>query len=288
MDDFLIIDVKDKDYPLSILLEDYNKGLLSKRLLEERVIKYVLDHYRIYMPIKTCSKDDFEEFICWLYPRLSKAIFRYREDGASFESFLYTYITYGYREYLSKQKENYLSSDYDLEHKDESLLACESEVKYDLDTKPEEDIISEFPLSKKHILILLLKSYYYVSEEFVAKIAINMGVDYDMLKDMIDKLSMNRSKTEKKYAQLLERTTLQYFRCINYEKLIPHYDQNSKRHYILNQLLKRGRIRLVNMRARLKHIHLDATNEEVANVLGIPKGTVDSVLAKLKMKNMLQ
>jgi FixJ family two-component response regulator len=48
--------------------------------------------------------------------------------------------------------------------------------------------------------------------------------------------------------------------------------------------LEKARLRLEKMRKRLSKIRTDATNKQVAEVIGIKKGTVDASLYKLKAK----
>ena len=52
----------------------------------------------------------------------------------------------------------------------------------------------------------------------------------------------------------------------------------------LKQRLEKARLRLETMRKRLAGIRSDATNSQVAEVIGISKGAVDASLHHLKTK----
>jgi hypothetical protein len=84
--------------------------------------------------------------------------------------------------------------------------------------------------------------------------------------------------------ELQERVYSQYYRCIAFEKRMYAAPVGSARHEKLKIRLEKARKRLETMRKRFKRLRTEPTNQQVAQVLGIPKGTVDSNVFAIKAK----
>jgi hypothetical protein len=52
----------------------------------------------------------------------------------------------------------------------------------------------------------------------------------------------------------------------------------------MRRCLEKSKLRIKALRKRLGAIRLDATNRQVAEILGVPKGTVDSSLYAIKSR----
>jgi len=133
-------------------------------------------------------------------------------------------------------------------------------------------------------LILLLKCSSYVSPDFLERVAPRLKIKPEVLGEMIGRLREQRAKRERKISLLRERANCQFFRCIFYEKSLQSMPQNSIATLRLRERLERGRNRLEKMRKRLKRLRPDPSNRQIAEVLGIAKGTVDVALHRLKVK----
>jgi len=101
---------------------------------------------------------------------------------------------------------------------------------------------------------------------------------------MVSLLRKLREKRERYNVLLQEKANYQFYRCMFYEKRLKALPEDSIAAQRIRDRLERGRGRLANIRERLaKRRFLDPSNHQIAKLLGISKGTVDSVLYRLKL-----
>jgi hypothetical protein len=158
---------------------------------------------------------------------------------------------------------------------------CEPEKIYE----DEEELYDKYTVkSPKYILLVLLKSYYYVSDRLVNKVASALDISPEVLGRMIDTLHGLQLEKIERLNKLTAATHRLYYRCISYDRQLANQIENPQYHGLLLRRLERGRQRLSNMRKRLKSMRIEATNSDLAKVLGVPKGTIDSRMATIKNK----
>jgi DNA-directed RNA polymerase specialized sigma24 family protein len=279
MENYLDTEIEGEDFkrPLSNLLGQYYSGALKKRELETKMIEHILTNYKMYGLFKY-NKTDFIDYLCWLYPKLSSAIFKYKDSGASFDAYIHSIVRCASKEYEKKLATFYDTEKLCLDEADEHTALFDHEVLYD-ENKRGRALLMKRP---RHALILFLKSYFYVSEEMISKTAAITGVDERHLKLMVNKLRQARRKKEVYLAKLRENIHLQYYKCLSFERRIINLRKSACESEELRSVLSEGRKRLENMRSRLKRMRMEATNKEIAKLLDLPKGTVDSSLAAIK------
>jgi len=93
-----------------------------------------------------------------------------------------------------------------------------------------------------------------------------------------------RQKKDDEIYYMKERIYRQYYRCIIYEKRLSLVRENTTAFGKLKVKLVKARDRLEKMRKRMLTIRLEATNQQIAEVIGTTKGTVDASLSRLKSK----
>jgi DNA-directed RNA polymerase specialized sigma24 family protein len=106
----------------------------------------------------------------------------------------------------------------------------------------------------------------------------------EVLGKMIDTLHGLQMEKIERHRKLVSMTHSLYYRCLSYERQLVNKIENTPTSDLLSRRLARSRQRLVNVRKRLKSMRIEATNSDLAKLLGIPKGTVDSRLAAIKNK----
>jgi hypothetical protein len=136
----------------------------------------------------------------------------------------------------------------------------------------------------RRILALILKCYYYISADFAEKIAPMIGINSCELLEMLEKMRKIRQKKDDKIYFMKENIYQQFYRCHIYEKRLSYVNECTTSYNKLEYRLKKARKRLEKMRDRIIHIRTDATNSQIACVIGITKGTVDASLCRLKTK----
>jgi hypothetical protein len=265
--------------PLSVLFNEYHTGIMDKKQLEGQIFQFILDNHQRFRLFKW-DREDCIDYLCWLYPRLSKAIDKYQERGtSSFDAYIGALVYYSSREYRFRERDHHISEHVCWKEKANDLLVRSNEPVY-LEKKPLYEPVS----NPQQILILLLKSYYFVSDDFILRIAPAVGIEKEILKEMIDTLRTIRMEKEEKIQGLKERIYSQFYRCIAFERRMNAAPEGSALQEKMRERLYRARHRLVSMRKRLSAMRLDATNRQIADILGVPKGTIDSALYFTKLK----
>jgi hypothetical protein len=285
---------------LNELYDQYTGGLLEKKQFEGMIFKNILDDPRRFH-LYQWREEDPGDFVSWLYPRLSKSIDSYRNTGASFDTYIGAVIRLSAKEYRSRMLDKEITeyASWTARFPDEYI--CQNEPDYPEPmpvTKtapvkaeavqgtrtncPEPEPALWRKKTPRQLLILILKCYYYMSEELLDRIAPLAGIEKEYLKKMIDNLRALRVKRDEELRCLRERIYCQFYRCIIYEKKRAAMSENSTAFLKLESQIRRARQRLAAMKKRLAGIRPDATNRQIAETLGIAKGTVDYSLYALK------
>ena len=263
---------------LSDLYGLYVKKSLPKRDFEGLIFKYLLDNFERYR-VFNGDRDRWSEFLSWLYPRLSRAIDLYRDLGSSFDAYIYRLVRCAVKEYRSRESEHYVTEYICWRAKAEEMVLYESEPEY---SEASNDPAIPPGVSSRQILILLLKSYHFVSDEFVKRIAKVIGMDAALVQGMIDELRLRRFEKELELYELRERVHSQHYRCLTYEKRMNDAPLGTVYYNKMLNRLERARKRYQCMKKRLGGIRMAPSNRILAEILGMPRGTVDSSLSALK------
>ena len=274
----------------NVMYAKFKNKKIERKELEGLIFKKIInDKHRIFT--ERWEKDDYNDFVSWLYPRLHKAIDLYRETGSSFDSYINMIIKLSSKEYRTRKTNNSVTEYAAWTVQVPEMYVHQEEPEYGLceDTQetaktPNDFLFAEQIRNPRQILILILKCYYCVSEDFLEKIAPMTGLTKEKLKELIKKLSSLRAIKEEKKYNMKERMYCQFYRCIVYEKRLSFIPENSPHAIKLKNRLEKARRRLNLMRNRLAKTRSDATNREVGKVIGISKGSVDASLYKIKSR----
>jgi len=260
---------------------------INRGEFEGRIFNYLLKN-QAKITAKHWKNDEYEEFISWFYPRLKKSIDTYKETGSSFDAYLTNIVRTAAKEYRMKIAINVVTEQSAWNAQIPELYAREETPVYLLDNPDNEisKLIIQIKGRKnpKQLLALILKCYYYISDDFIEKLAVHTGLNKKILKEMIDKLRVIRERREDDIYRMKERVYGQFYRCIVYEHRLSHLIENTTMFNKLKQRLEKARNRLEKMRNRALKIRTYPSNREIAGVIGVTKGSVDSTLYKLRIK----
>ena len=269
------------------LYSQYTSGEIKREEFEGTLYSYLVNNQD-----KTClshwKNDEYEDYVSWFYPNLQRAIDAYNEKGSSFEAFMHKFLLISSKEYHVRITTRSVIEYSAWSARVSEMYSHEQPPAY-LHEKTE-SVIQQLIIDKKgrkntrRILALILKCYHYVSDDFIDKISDAIGVDKNELREMVTRIRRMRQKRDDEIYLMKERIYRQYYRCIIYEKRLLLIQENTVIYNKLLVRLEKARQRLENMRVRISKIRTDASNKQVADVIGIKKGTVDSSLFKLKAK----
>jgi len=267
--------------PLSDLHQRYLSGHLNRKDFECLLFLNLLkshERYRIIEPDLNCWND----FLSWLFPRLQRSIDLYRDIGLSFDSYINGLIYKASKEYHVRENDHCLVEHVCWKEQSHEMEVCEYNPDYGEEYCGDNSILRK--IKPKHILILLLKNYHFVSDEYVRHISLALGFKSDAVFGMIDKLRLLCSDKEVKIESLRSRLYCQHYRCLAYQQRLKSAEQGSFYREKLKCRCERAKKRFLSMKKRLSNMRHDAPNWMIASVLGIPKGTVDSGLFALKRR----
>ncbi|MDR1618694.1 MAG: hypothetical protein LBS06_06560 [Treponema sp.] len=271
---------------LNDLFKQYSRKNLEKRHFEELIFKSVLEDYQRYH-LFDGDREEFIDYLCWLYPRISHSIDNYRDMGASFGAYVGALIRCSVKEYRFREVDRRVAecsawtihaSEFPSRNWADNTMAADAEPEYG--EQPPAVMVSNL----RQILILLLKSYYFVSDDFAARAAPIIGMEKETLKGLLDRLRKQRTKRDEAVRNLQERTHCQFYRCIIFESRLRAMPTDLACHAKMKIRLERARQRLTAMKKRLAGIRMDATNRQISELLGVSKGAIDANLHALRMR----
>jgi len=285
---------------LNELYARYAAGLLTKKVFESAIFK-IIKKNMCQLGLAGWNREERDDFISSLYPRISRAIDKYQETGSSFEVYINTLVRLTAKEYCANAARSYAKETAAWITQIPDMYVCENEMAYDdhFEADAEEPAVepaenpegkTENPAEKlknpRQLLILILKCCNYVTADFLDKVSPQLGIRPENLSAMVDRLKKQREKRITEYSLLRERVSTQLYRCIFYQKELEALTENNIIAQRLKKRLEHGRIKLKRMRRRLAHARLDPSNLQIAKLLGLSKSTVDSVLHTLKSHNL--
>jgi len=266
--------------PMMDLYRKYIAGDLPKKDLIGRLFQYLLNNYERYR-LFDGNLDRWNEYLSWLYPRLVRAVDTYREQGASFDAYMNGIVHCASKEYRCREADHSITEYVCWRAKMEEMILCDNESEY-YESRREIEIPPD--IKPRQILLLLLKSYYFVSDELVKKVAPFVGVEPGIIRAMLEELRKKRSGREAAINKFRDQVYSQHYRCLAYQKRLSNTTPGTDYHEKMKGCFDRAEQRFHAMKKRLTGMRLEASNRMIAEVMGIPKGTVDSGLSAVKQR----
>jgi DNA-directed RNA polymerase specialized sigma24 family protein len=278
---------------LTKLYRDYENGLIDRTVFETMILKEISCHAPIVLG-KGRGRN-LPDFFVWLYPRIHNAVDNYNYANyaeSDFDGYLYSIVRKAYKEFHMREHDRRITEitvwtekSYEFtgyEYGAEAECVAESEACYDPVAEDGAAQSVQRISNPRQVLILLLKSYYFLSEDFISRIAPVLGMDKEKIAMLVMELRDLRAEREQHLHDLRERVHAQFYRCRSFQFRAEAAPANSvlRQHY--QECLRRGLKRLASMRKTLRNICVEASNKEIATVLGVSKGTVDASLFTVK------
>jgi len=264
--------------PLSDLYKLYKTGKISRNDLEGGIFQHLLDNldkYRLF----SGNRDEWNDFVSWLYPRIKKAVENYRDLGSSMDAYVATLVNGAYKEYRCREVNHSLTEHACWQAKAEELVVRESEPEY-LEAGRSFSIPAD--LKPRQVLFLLLKSYFFAPDCLIEQVAKATGYKAAEIRKLIEELHKRRSGQEEEILKQRDRLQSQYYRCLAYQKQKKCACPGTEFYEAIEGRTERALKRLCGMKKRFEAMRKGPSNRMIAEIMGIPKGTVDSGLHNIK------
>jgi len=237
-----------------------------------------------------CSEEDCAAFYLSFYPRIESLLFRYRDVGKNFDAYLNTCLRWHLKTYLKQRIKN---------DRKEMLLLKES---YLSQKREGNDGLEPFEIPSmqagkgkaadrrpgvKHILLLALKSSMFLNDQAVEHIAILADIHRDFLFHIVLVLRFTMRKRLDRIAKLSARRNRNYFR-IRFLSEEKQQCMNPDRIRKIDNQIANERKRYERTSRDIGRVPKCPTHRDIAHILGLPKGSVDSgifYLRKLMERN---
>lgn len=264
--------------------------------------------YRFPLRNRRCTEDDCGEFLLFVEARIATLVHRYDFRGVGFESYLHSSLKWLLRTYLKRRDrrarqarllQRYaLWGDHACEVTDvgpmhESTanrtgIGCD-----DLPDPPTQPAALPFGpwfqrvhrggQSRRRVMIIALKACIYLSESDIEMVASLTGTDLEWLRDCWLRLRVRLNCRRHRYDVLRLRRNRLFVLLQSLHERIACCSEPQER-LRLSQEAELTRGRLDRLRRRISRLPRCPTNQEIAEVTAIPKGTIDSTLYYAKRR----
>lgn len=265
----------------------YQRTGAGRRELLDRIGAYV---YRFPLwqggPV---DDDDCGEFYLYCRPRFQDLIDRFQDQGRPFEAYLKSVLTWQLRSYYRSKG-----------RRDAAWRLAATPAFWDQDaaalvsgapgvrthrapaTPPAAQAVAAAagtPAIRRRVLFAVLKNCQRMDDTHVPAWAGLCGrAD---LQALIGRARQASEDSQRRWRRLHERSNHAFSTARMIEgQLLEETDADRQR--LLEQRLRRARRTAANARAELRAVRLGPSNRQIARILGIPKGTVDTGLFWLK------
>jgi len=238
---------------------------------------------------RQASEDDCGEFYLFFYPRLIRTLERFQDRGKPFEWYFNSVLHWHYKVYCARKRKeqtrwavarNVLFWELP-EPGSETLLpnpdVCSGQKVIPLDRFGG----SRESTCRKRILLLALKNARQLDDNAVSWISQLTGVKEEHLIGMIERLRANLYKREIRLHKLYRRQNKIFTKIFLLQRdLLWEVDPEIKASLALSLCELRRTLRSVQR--KIRRVRLHPSNREIAELLQIPKGTIDTSLYWLR------
>ena len=277
----------------AVLLYQYN-GVGQEELIR-RIAQKVYTYPRGRMG---WNEDDCSDFFCDFFPKLPNLVKRFTFQGKPFEAYLCTTLKWQLKSFATRKSQNTIKARMVTEEGFGSVEACYSEP-----VEIEMDCVTEAPpryssgvrevlridmdgrirdeVSRKRLLFLAMKGAFYVDGNMLGRVAEVTGYRFGWLVTCAEELVCRLGKRRERLSLLRVRRNHCYFRIYYiHERLAIEIDMTERTFLFRN--LNQERFRLTRLIEEINRIPLAPTHHDIADVLSVPKGSVDSALYYLR------
>ncbi len=251
---------------------------------------------RVYQfPRRTMGWDEDAcgDFYVYVHPRMLRLLERFRDQGRPFESYLWAVLNWQLRNFARerRQKEQAWKVSLRMEMGESAgvhpavATACADVPGSSDPLRPSAELLRliRTPADRRNFLFLLLKCSRALDPATADPFAALAGVSRERLLDVATTLKELRAHRERRREAFRCRRNKAFASVLLMETEL-RGEVEQPRVAALQEALRRARMRMRSAALRMGRVGMSPTNREIAMVLGIPKGTVDSGLYWLKKK----
>ena len=272
---------------LKKMLISYRNGSLSKRKIVEAISLFV---YKFPFKKYRWKEDDCSDFFSYFYPKIGKIIDSFKITEVPFEAYLIKTLKlqiktfalkkttdeinrkilknkefWSYGSYCAESDANFYKNDPESTCSFIKKMFSDDKVKYGNRNKT----------LKKRILLLVLKNINYIKETEISAIAEILDRDKEWLQEAFSKIRQKIEKRIKRKTLFEERRNRHFCKLYQFQELFCNAEiSEEKEKYFLEIIKIKSYIN--SLTAIINAIPVEPAHKDIAEVMNIPKGSVDS------------
>jgi hypothetical protein len=264
---------------------EYQRSGAGFAPLIERLASIV---YRFPTTRRGADEDDCGEFYCHFMPRVPRLIRRFVYQGKPFEVYLVTSMKWQYRNYIAARVNRSIAyrtieqagfwgaeTPYSLPEAVSETPTIAPRTKKLL--RIDDDGVIRDPSMARRLLVVAMKASNTLDYRRVHQVATLVGADAEWLDTRVAAVNALLVKREDRRAMHRRRRDQAFFRMQYFqEQLVDETSESKKARF--EELLRHEQKHYDRARKSLARISVRPTHRDIAAVLGIPKGSVDSAL----------
>ena len=259
---------------LTGIVLDYKNGLVPLSAVRNRVLLAAYAHLRRY---RRKGEDEASEFLLEFHAKIEGLLARFTPRGLPFRHFLLRTLRWQWNTFRSTQARL----------RRQALLALDCGAGGDgfavAEGGPEAP--AELPVltlsDRKRLVLLALKAAPYLEDHHLEEISRHSGVDLAWLQACQQKLRAATDERRGRRVQLSDRRGDAYYRRLMAED-DARRETDPQRRLVHEHRASLYRTRLLHLSRQREAMTAAPTHRDLALLLGMPKGSVDSGLYHLK------
>lgn len=234
-----------------------------------------------------CTEEDCAEFLLSFYPRIPALVSRYRDLGSDFKTYLQSCLRWHMRSYICRRLHGVRKERILLQ---EGCLSC-AEIGEGRIPEENEEPEAPFLISPngrlknkrniKQLIFLVMKCANTIGDPSIEHVAALTGIHRDVIHHLVEALRISMSRRTERIRLLEERRSRNYFRI----RLLREERKNCSvpLHMArLDRKISREQKNYATNSRLLARVPKAPSHSDIARILGMPKGSVDSGFHYLK------
>ncbi|MFQ3619544.1 MAG: hypothetical protein SNJ78_01235 [Spirochaetales bacterium] len=265
---------------------EYRKTGKGSDALIRAIVLFV---YRFPLCCNNCTEEDCASFLLSFYSRIPFLIEHYQEHGKGFEAYLKSCLKWHLKTYLKSrfkesQAQKILLEEYKIAPncrvKEDGFMEEIREPVYPLTCHTTSKKVKK-DFEGKKLLLLSLKAAYDLEDPSIEKIADCIGIHKEVFFHLIEVSRSTLLTKEERIKELSEKRDLLFFRITTLQNELHRCTKEECKVKLEKRLCHHQKMYRSLMR-KIRNIHLSPSNKKLAEILGMPKGSIDSTLYYLK------
>ncbi len=271
-----------KENPLTEAVLRYQQNGEGKKELIDAI---ALKAYRIAHRKADWDEDDAGDFFCHFLPKIPGLIDSYRDKGSSFEVYLHVHLLWSIRGYAKRLKHRRYESTLNTYDTFWEVHERRPEDAFDTPTSIPEEFRRIYKIDengsltdsvwKQRFIFLILREAEYLDHCLIENIVTATGVNRKWLMNCVVRLKERIEIRRRRLETLRSKRNYWFYRYYLLQIRIADTYEIETRRKLLEEL-ELIRQKFHRAAERVIRLHTHPTNLDIAQVLNIPKGSIDS------------